>query len=111
MKETLLVKHAVGGRTFIDSGKQSTAYKVEKLADSWLFTVNTPLLPQVEELLKWKDELNVFLFREEPGETTVKLWFYVKNGPVQYDTEREKLTIKAESQIEYVPDRFSSEPN
>ena len=108
MKETFHVRHAVGGRTFIDSGKQFVDYTVEKVADSWLFTVTTALLPNVEELLKWKAELNVFLFREELGKPTVKQWFYVKDGPVYYDAESQKLTITAQSQIEYVPDRFSS---
>ncbi|MCL6456870.1 MAG: hypothetical protein K6T85_02575 [Gorillibacterium sp.] len=110
MIETFHVKHAVGGRSFIDTSKQSFDYTVENVADRWLFTITTPLLPNIEELLKWKDELNVFLFREEPGEPIVKLWFYVKDGPVHYDAERQKLTIISQGQIEYVPERFSSQP-
>lgn len=108
MKETLLVKHAVGGRTFIDSSKQDVDYRVERGEAGWLFRLNVPFDAVVEEILQWKDELNVFLFHEAEGELTKKTWFYVKDNPVQYDPENGCLTIMAEAQIEYVPERFSA---
>ncbi|MED4781505.1 hypothetical protein [Brevibacillus choshinensis] len=106
MKETLLVKHAVGGRTLIDSSKLDVVYRVEKVEAGWLFSLNVPFDAVVEDILNWKDELNVFLFHESEGEPTKKTWFYVKDNPVKYDLEKHCLTIVAEAHIEYVPERF-----
>ncbi len=108
MKETLLVKHAVGGRTFIDSSKHDVAYLLEKAGTGWLFRIDVPFDAVVEEILQWKEELNVFLFQEAEGEPTKKIWFYVKDNPVEYDHVNHCLTITAEANIEYVPERFSA---
>ncbi|ALS22933.1 MULTISPECIES: hypothetical protein [Paenibacillus] len=106
MKETLLVKHAVGGRTFIDTGKQSVEYKLEQSGDNYKFTLSVPPDSNVEEILRWKSELNVFVFYESDDQPTKKVWFYVKDGPVAYDPQNKQLTIVAQSKIEYVPDLF-----
>ncbi|MBY0051008.1 hypothetical protein P4U99_26140 [Brevibacillus agri] len=108
MKETLLVKHAVGGRTFVDSSRQAVAYQVQQAGEGWKFVLSGVPVAVLEEILKWKDELNVFLFQEEAGQPVKKIWFYVKDGPVTYDAAAEQLTIAAESRIEYVPDKFGS---
>lgn len=111
MKETFVVKHAVGGKIFIDTGKRAVPYKLEEKADGgYRFTVSTPRGPEIEELLKLAHELNVFVFRDysEENEPTVKTWFYVNEGPVAYDDEKQELTIEAQSKIEYVPDRYLS---
>lgn len=106
MVETFLVKHAVGAKTFIDTGKQPIDYQVEQVGEGWVFTVNTPLTSVALDILKWKDELNVFIFQQFEDKPTVKTWYYVKDGPVTYDEEKQQLTIAAGSRIEYVPDEF-----
>ncbi|MEW9700864.1 hypothetical protein [Paenibacillus sp. SI8] len=108
MQETFLVKHAVGGRSFIDTGKQPLPYSWKQDGDSWIFVVQTAKSEGIEELLKWKDELNVFVFQEFENEPTRKLWFYVQEGPVTYSDENRQLTIVAQSRIEYLPDRFGA---
>ncbi|SDC24426.1 hypothetical protein SAMN02799630_00894 [Paenibacillus sp. UNCCL117] len=107
MKETLLVKHAVGGRTFIHTDKHPLEYKVKPEAGGWTFVIRTPRNEAVEEILKWKNELNVFLFEEYPDKPTIKKWYYVKDGEVEFDEASESLIIRANSRIEYVPDEFS----
>ncbi|WP_159887162.1 hypothetical protein [Paenibacillus puerhi] len=107
MKETLLVKHAVGGRTFIDTGKQPLDYEVIPEGEGWRFVIRTPWNDKVEEIVKWRNELNVFLFEEYSDRPTVKNWYYIKDGPVEYDQENERLTIHAQSRIGYVPDEFT----
>jgi hypothetical protein len=106
MKETFLVKHAVGGRTFIDTGKTPLNYEVEPQGTGWKLTVDIGMDEQVQEILNWKDELNVFIFEEFEDQPTRKNWFYVNEGPVEYDAKLERLTIIAQSKIEYVPDAF-----
>ena len=109
MKETLLVKHAVGGRTFIDSEKDGVSYQWEQAGEETRFVLSVPSGVQVEEIMKWKDELNVFLFQEQEGQPIKKIWFYVKDGPVAYDAASGQLTILAQSKIEYIPDQFSAQ--
>lgn len=106
MKEVLIVKHAVGGRTFIHSGTESLPYEVHPEGEGWRITISTPKNEAIQELLKWKHELNVFLFQEFDDQPTRKIWFYVKEGPVMYEDQRQQLTIKAQSRIDYVPDEF-----
>ncbi|MCD1260501.1 hypothetical protein B5M42_017000 [Paenibacillus athensensis] len=106
MNETLLIKHAVGGRTFIDTSARPLIYAVEAEGDGWRLAVQTPLTGDVEELLRWKDELNVFLFQTFADRPTLKIWFYVKDNGVAYDEAGGVLHIAASSRIDYVPDEF-----
>ncbi|MBD0379436.1 hypothetical protein [Paenibacillus sedimenti] len=109
MKETFLVKHAVGGRSFIDTAKQPLPYAFKQDGDNWVFKVQTAKSEIIDELLKWKDELNVFVFQVFENEPTRKVWFYVNEGPVYYDEASSHLVIVAQSRIEYIPDQFSDQ--
>ncbi|MCM3081709.1 hypothetical protein [Brevibacillus invocatus] len=108
MKETLLIKHAVGGRTFLDTDKQPVAYQWEQSGTGWRLIVHKLSKASIEQILTWKDELNLFLFQQVPGEPMKKIWFYIKEGQVMYDEAKEELTIEADSRIEYIPDTFGS---
>lgn len=107
MKKTFQVKHAVGGRMFIDSNKQDIPYTLVQQGEGWRFTVNVPWSENIEALLALKQELNVFIFQEFDDEPTLKTWYYVKDGPVEYDAELSSLTIVADSRIEYYPHEYS----
>jgi hypothetical protein len=109
MKEVFLVKHAVGGRAFIDTGKHQVPYEWKQVDDQWVFTVKIDKAENIAELLKWKDELNVFIFQEFEDQPTRKLWFYVGDDSVQYFEEKGELTIVAKSQIAYIPEQFSAQ--
>ncbi|GLX70024.1 hypothetical protein [Paenibacillus glycanilyticus] len=107
MKETLLIKHAVGGRTFVDSSKQAVPYQVAHEEGQWRFTVVTPRDPGIDEILAWKQELNVFVFRSyTDGSPMLKIWYSVLPDTVNYVAAEEKLTFAAGSCIEYVPDEY-----
>lgn len=106
MKEVLVVRHAVGGRTFIHSEQPSMAYSVTNEGKAWTIAVNLTPEVNIQELLHWEDELNVFLFQEFEDQPTKKIWFYVKEGPVTYDEQLRRLTIHAESRIDYLPSEF-----
>lgn len=108
MKQTFLVKHAVGGRMFIDSNSQDVPYTIVSYGEGWRFSVNVPWSGKIEELLACKDELNVFVFQEFDDQPTLKTWYYVKDGPVEYDTDKSSLTIVAASRIEYYPHQYST---
>ncbi|MFF2092432.1 hypothetical protein [Paenibacillus sp. NPDC058174] len=108
MHETLLIKHAVGGRTFVDSDRQPVTYQAEQAEGSqWSFEVQNPPEEDVEELLKWRSELNVFLFRHYGEEKpTEKIWFYAQEDTVKYDKASHILTFSAKSSITYIPQEF-----
>jgi hypothetical protein len=106
MKEVLLVKHAVGGRTFIHTGNNPLEYAVINLGEGFRFIVKTKQDENIEEILKWNQELNVFLFQEFADQPTKKIWFYA-NGSVSYNEHEQELTIDAVSKIEYIPDEFN----
>ncbi|OMF37261.1 hypothetical protein BK133_06570 [Paenibacillus sp. FSL H8-0548] len=107
MKKTFQVKHAVGGRMFIDTNKQHIPYTLVQHGEGWIFTVDVPWSEAIKELLAHKQELNVFIFQEFDDQPTLKTWYYVKDGPVEYDTEHNRLTIAADSRIEYYPHEYS----
>jgi hypothetical protein len=108
MQETLMMKHAVGGRIFIDSSKQTVEYVWEPSEAGWKFVVNTPMNGEIEELLRLKTELNVFVFQQVEGQPMKKIWFYVHEGPVTYDADQAQLTVYARSRIEYFPGDYLS---
>lgn len=108
MKQTFLVKHAVGGRMFIDSSKQNVPYTLVPEKEGWKFTVQVPWSEAIEELLALKTELNVFVFQEFEDKPTLKTWYYVNKGPVEYNSEHTSLIIVADSRIEYYPHLYST---
>ncbi len=106
MKEILLVKHAVGGRTFIHTGNHPLDFAVAALGEGYRFTVKLDPSINIAEIMKWKQELNVFIFQEFTDQPTKKIWYYTK-GAVSFDEQAQELTVVALSKIEYVPDEFS----
>jgi hypothetical protein len=107
MKTTFQVKHAVGGRMFLDTNKEAVPYTLTPQGEGWLFTVHVPWSEKIAELLAHKQELNVFIFKEFEDQPTLKTWYYIKDGPVEYDSDQESLTITADSRIEYYPHEYS----
>ncbi|MFC5452396.1 hypothetical protein [Paenibacillus aestuarii] len=107
MREELVLKHAVGGRTFIQTGKKPLDYTITQEGSNWKISVHLTPEIDIQEILKWKQELNLFLFQEFEDQPTNKIWFYIKNGPVLYNEQIQLLTIVAESKIEYIPSNYS----
>ncbi|MFC0211733.1 hypothetical protein ACFFK0_04570 [Paenibacillus chartarius] len=106
----LLIKHAVGGRTFIDSGKQpGVAYVLEPADGSkWLIEVRVApeLEEQVAELLRWKDELNVFIFHTLQDGRQEKVWYYTGNGGISYDEADRLLRVISTRELRYLPSEY-----
>lgn len=100
----LLIKHAVGGRTFVDTAVQYVPFAVEQWEGEWRLSVQIAQSEPLTEILKWKDELNVFIFEEERTPVR-KNWFYVKS--VNYDDTAKTLRIAAASRLDYIPDEYT----
>lgn len=106
MSNRLLIKHAVGGRVFIDSDREEVTFTYEWEADRWRFSIQIPLTSGVEQLLLWKEELNLFVFSKPQSGAEVKRWFYVNEGKAEYDEAQQTLTIVAADSITYKPNEF-----
>jgi hypothetical protein len=104
----LLVKHAVGGRTFIDSARTPVHYELIEAGTGWCLDVTIPdeLQDPLQELLRWRHELNVFLF-EEFLQPVKKHWFYVLDNGVHYNDESRRLRIRIHHRLEYIPDTYT----
>lgn len=95
----MYIRHAVGGRLFYDSAKHGPFELNQQKNGSWLFTIG-PVDPTVaEELLAYRDELNIFLV--PAGAANGKSWFYTTHGQVQYDASTHRVTVLADVRHDY----------
>ncbi|TLS49697.1 hypothetical protein FE782_23785 [Paenibacillus antri] len=108
MQGRLLIKHAVGGRTFVDTAKTPAAFAVNELPGGagWTFEAKLEDGPAVRNVLSWRRELNVFVF-EEDRQPVVKHWYYVDPESVSYDEASSTLRLRAVSKLAYVPDEYT----
>jgi hypothetical protein len=108
MGERLLIKHAVGGRTFLDSAQQELAYELRRREGGWRFDIAVPAGREadVAELLRLKDELNVFVFRVLPDGRQEKTWYYTGDGNVSYDAGSRQLTVWSGPELRYLPAEY-----
>ncbi len=107
MVHRLLVKHAVGGRVFLDTNRdKGVSYALDKMAGGgWLFQISgVSSAGTIDALLEVREELNVFVFQETNGKAVQKSWFYVMPDGVGLDVEMDVLAIAAKSRIDYDPD-------
>lgn len=105
--ERILVKHAVTGRMFVNSGADDVIYELERSENGSAVLTIRGISPWLaEEILGVQRELNVFHFEEPPGLPPVKHWFYVGEHDVSYDEASSTLTIRAGSAITYKPDEY-----
>lgn len=105
--ERILVKHAVTGRMFVNSGADDVVYELDRPEDGSAVLTIRGISPWLaEEILGVQRELNVFHFEEPPGQPPVKHWFYVGEHDVSYDEASSTLTIRAGSEITYKPDEY-----
>ncbi|NGZ75058.1 hypothetical protein [Saccharibacillus alkalitolerans] len=106
--ERILVKHAVTGRMFVNSGTDDVTYTLERLGEDGGAVLSiqgiSPWL--AEEIREVRRELNVFHFEEPPGAPPVKHWFYVGEHDVTYDESTSALTIRTGAEITYKPDEY-----
>ncbi|WP_166244157.1 hypothetical protein [Paenibacillus turpanensis] len=103
-RQRLLIKHAVGGRTFVDSVRDGVTFTLEQKDGGWLITVRAEELPQLSEMVRLQTELNVFIFDEEAGKAVRKTWYYVREEGVSVNGGDGVLQLFADSRIEYDPD-------
>ncbi|MDO3408326.1 hypothetical protein QWJ34_00945 [Saccharibacillus sp. CPCC 101409] len=105
--DRILVKHAVTGRMFVNSGADDVTYTLERSAEGGAILSIRGIPPWLAEDIRGvRRELNVFHFEEPPGLPPVKHWFYVGEKDVVYDEASSTLTIETGAEITYKPDEY-----
>jgi hypothetical protein len=109
VQERLRIHHGVGSRVLLDSNQDQIPYRYEESDAGWDFYLTIDEGPILNEVLRLKDEINLFIFKDnERGATVEKQWFYKGNGEVSYQPETKVLFIRATRSIIYHPGDFES---
>ncbi|WP_322906398.1 hypothetical protein [Paenibacillus campi] len=104
MKETVMVKHAVTGREFLNNNRQPFSYQFSELPEGRYRLEFTGIESELAgDIVRFRQELNMFRFEIPEDGAQIKHWYYVSPEHVQFDAEQGRLTIEADSQIRYLP--------
>ncbi|WP_284637771.1 hypothetical protein [Paenibacillus silviterrae] len=95
----MYIRHAVGGRLFLDSEKHQTAFDLSRSENGWTFTIDLAEEQLAEELMKNRLELNIFVVDED--RQNQKSWYYSSDGAITYNKEERKLIIAADARMDY----------
>jgi hypothetical protein len=109
VKERFRIHHAVGSRVILDSYRDPIRFEYREAGAGSFFSIFTDKTPAIEEILRLKDEINVFIFKESEGVAVEKLWFYTGDNDITYKEDEKCLTIVASSKIVYKPGDFEIE--
>ena len=87
----LLIRHAIGSRLFY----QTENFEIQLKDNMWMISVSIPP-DQIEEIIKFKEELNLFVVGENE-----KTWFYSSNAEIAYQENVNQLVILADHKTVY----------
>ena len=71
----LLIRHAIGSRLFY----QTENFDIQLKENKWVISVSIPT-EQIEEIIKFKEELNLFVVGENE-----KTWYYSSNAEIEFN--------------------------
>lgn len=103
MHERLRIHHGVGSRVLLDSDQLGVSFSCRRTEDEYVFEIPIDRGQAVDEVLRLKDEVNVFIFKEIDGAAVEKVWFYTGDGRIEYSDDNHCLTIVATARITYKP--------
>lgn len=107
MKETVMVKHAVTGREFLNNNRLPLEYEFAVLPEGGYRMVFRGVQSEIAaNIVQFRGELNMFRFEIPEEGPQIKHWYYVSPETVQFDSEQGVLVIDAVSEIRYVPDEY-----
>ncbi|WP_134703535.1 hypothetical protein [Ammoniphilus sp. YIM 78166] len=95
----LYIRHTVGGKLFLDTKLHQASYEIVEKDGCWEFHIHVPDDHLAHDILKHRDELNIFEVAQ--GQANQKSWYYTRDGSVEYDHATKRLTIYANSKIDY----------
>ncbi|MED4602314.1 hypothetical protein P9314_16735 [Paenibacillus validus] len=95
----MYIRHTVGSRLLLDSVKHTADFDIQPVDGQWQFVIRLADDKVAEEVLKFRDELNLFVVDDEKPD--VKTWYYSSDGRVDYDKAGRTLTIIADARLDY----------
>lgn len=103
MKERLRIHQAVGSRLLLDSDRDEIQFNYRHVGSGHIFTIFTDKTAAIDEILRLKQEINLFIFKDMDNVTVEKAWFYTGDGQVTYDEARKCLTLVTGHKMVYKP--------
>lgn len=103
MKERLRIHHAVGSRLLLDSDRDEIQFIYRPEGTGYIFSIFADKTAAIDEILRLKQEINLFIFGDQENVTVEKVWFYTGDGQVTYDEVRKCLTIVTGRKMVYKP--------
>lgn len=87
----LLIRHAIGSRLFY----QTDDYNIQPQEDKSIISISIPE-EQAKEILKFKEELNIFDVEENQ-----KTWYYSSDANVVFNKAKNQIIISTDHKSVY----------
>jgi hypothetical protein len=102
--QNMYIRNVFGGKSLLDASEDNVQYKIQPFSGGWRFNMVIQDKLKANEILKCKDQLNIFVTEKQGDKVLRKWWYYSKDGRVDYNEEDNLLTILADSKMEYTPE-------
>jgi hypothetical protein len=99
----MYIRNVFGGKSLLDAKRDNVQYEIQPVPGGWCFKIAIQDKLTLNEILKFKSELNIFVTEEQQGEPLQKWWYYPKDGRVEYSEQDKLLSIFSESKLAYTP--------
>lgn len=100
-EQRMYIKHSIGGQTFFDGMKREGRYEMVEKPGGTIFRMKIGNAAEANELVKFRNELNIFVVDSNPHQPQQKTWYYTSKGQVEYDSHQGVVEILADGKITY----------
>jgi hypothetical protein len=101
VEQNMYIRNVFGGKSLLDAKKDNVQYEIKPDASGWIFKIVIQDKAMLNEILKSKSELNIFVTEEQQDKLLQKWWYYPKDGRVEYREQDKLLFIFCESKLAY----------
>jgi hypothetical protein len=101
--QNMYIRNVFGGKSLLDAKRDNVHYEIESVPGGWSFKIAIQDKLMINEILKFKSDLNIFVTIEQQDKPHQKWWYYPKDGRVEYSEQDKLLSILCESKLAYTP--------
>jgi hypothetical protein len=99
--QNMYIRNVFGGKSLLDAKRDNLQYEIQAVPGGWSFKITIQDKLIVNEIVKFKSELNIFVTEEQQGKPIQKWWYYPRDGRVEYNEQDKLLTIFTDSKLAY----------
>lgn len=98
------IRHTIGSRLLLDSITHGITYDVHPHMGKWKFVIALHgASDRVEDILRFKGELNLFIAETMEDGKLQKWWYYDSREPeIEFDKENNTVTMIVDSRKGYI---------